>query len=122
LHGGESPQHLALKEALQRCIDGVSGWHAIVEHSHPSRDWVIDVLAESDDLTKSVAFEVQLSSQTPDESFKRSQRYFESGLFTVWLVPRHLEPHHIKVPVVVTGLRSRTTSPSCWTCPPTRRS
>jgi competence CoiA-like predicted nuclease len=28
LHGGESLQHLALKEALQRCIDGVSGWHA----------------------------------------------------------------------------------------------
>ncbi len=34
-HGGESPQHLAMKEALKQCIDSVSGWHGIVEHSHP---------------------------------------------------------------------------------------
>lgn len=111
LHGGESQQHLALKEALQRCIDSLPGWHAVVEHSHPSRDWVIDVLAQSDDLRKGVAFEVQLSSQTPDEYFRRSQRYFESALFPVWLVPRQLEPHGIKVPVVVTGFGKTSAVP-----------
>lgn len=97
-HGGESLQHLAMKEALKRCINSVPGWHGIVEHSHPHREWTIDVLAESDDLTKSMAFEVQLSTQTPTEYFKRSQRYFDSGIFPVWLVPRQLEPHEIKGP------------------------
>ncbi|AOT05772.1 competence protein CoiA family protein [Arthrobacter sp. U41] len=102
-HGGESPQHLAMKEALRLCIDRVPDWHAIVEHPHPSREWIIDVLAESDDFTKRVAFEVQLSSQTPENYFARSQRYFDSGAFPVWLIPRQLEYHETKVPVVVTG-------------------
>lgn len=110
-HGGESPQHLALKEALKDCIDQVRGWHAIIEHPHPSREWIIDALAESDDLTKKVAFEVQLSSQTPDKYFARSQRYFDSGIFPVWLVPRRLEYHETKVPVVVTGFGKSSTLP-----------
>lgn len=97
-HGGESPQHLAMKGALKDCIDLVPGWHAIVEYPHRSREWIIDVLAESDDLTRKVAFEVQLSSQTPDKYFARSQRYFDSGIFPVWLVPRRLEYHETKVP------------------------
>ncbi|CAH0126196.1 hypothetical protein SRABI83_00084 [Arthrobacter sp. Bi83] len=102
-HGGETPQHLAMKEALKLCIDNVPGWHAIVEHPHPSREWIIDVLAESDDFRARVAFEVQLSSQSPQNYFVRSQRYFESGAFPVWLIPRPLEPHQTKVPTVVTG-------------------
>lgn len=110
-HGGETPQHLAMKEALKRCIDKVPGWHAIVEHPHPSREWIIDVLAESDDFTKRIAFEVQLSSQTPNNYFARSQRYFEVGAFPVWLVPRQLEPHTTKVPVVVTGFGKRSAIP-----------
>jgi hypothetical protein len=102
-HGGESAQHLAMKEALKFCIDQVPGWHAIVEHPHPSREWIIDVLAESDDLTRRIAFEVQLSSQSPENYFARSQRYFDSGAFPVWLIPRRLEDHQTRVPVVVTG-------------------
>jgi hypothetical protein len=34
------------------------GWHGIIEHSHPQREWTIDVLAESGDFTTRVAFEV----------------------------------------------------------------
>lgn len=74
-----------------------------MEHQHQSREWTVDVLAESDDSRAKVAFEVQLSPQSPADYFKRTQRYFDSGLFPVWLVPRHLEYHPIKVPVVVTG-------------------
>lgn len=110
-HGGESPQHLAMKEALRTCIDKVPGWHAIVEHPHPSREWIIDVLAEKDDRSKRIAFEVQLSSQTPDNYFARSQRYFDSGAFPVWLIPRRLEYHPTKVPVVVTGFGKSSTIP-----------
>jgi competence CoiA-like predicted nuclease len=108
-HGGETPQHLALKEALKDCIEQVPGWHAIVEHPHPSREWIIDVLAESDDLMRKVAFEVQLSSQTHDKYFARSQRYFDSNIFPVWLVPRQLEYHQTKVPMVVTGFGKSST-------------
>ncbi|MET1086338.1 MAG: competence protein CoiA family protein [Arthrobacter sp.] len=114
-HGGETPQHLAMKEALKLCIDQVPGWHAIVEHPHRSRDWIIDVLAESDDLTRKVAFEVQLSSQTPDKYFARSQRYFDSSIFPVWLVPRRLEYHETKVPIVVTGFGKSSTLPESVT-------
>lgn len=110
-HGGESPQHLAMKEALKLCIDRVPGWHAIVEHPHPSRECIIDVLAESDDHTRRIAFEVQLSSQTPENYFARSQRYFDSGAFPVWLIPRQLEYHETKVPVVVTGFGKTGTVP-----------
>lgn len=111
-HGGETAQHLAMKEALRQCIDKVPGWHAFVEHQHPSREWTVDVLAESDDSGAKVALEVQLSSQSPAEYFRRTQRYFDSGLFPVWLVPRHLEPHEIKVPVVVTGYGKTSAVPT----------
>jgi hypothetical protein len=80
-----------MKEALARGIDEVSGWHAIIEHPHPSREWIIDVLAESDNKAHRVAFEVQLSSQTPEDYSRRTQRYFESNVFPVWFVPRSLE-------------------------------
>lgn len=110
-HGGETPQHLAMKEALALGIDQVPGWHAIIEHPHPSREWIIDVLAESDDFRNRVAFEVQLSSQTPENYFARSQRYFDSGAFPVWLIPRRLEYHPTKVPVVVTGFGKTSTIP-----------
>ncbi|MDJ0459314.1 competence protein CoiA family protein [Arthrobacter sp. NQ7] len=102
-HGGETPQHIAMKEALRSCIERVPGWQASVEHQDPLGDWTVDVLAKRDDAKYMVAFEVQLSPQSPSEYFKRSQRYFDSGLFPVWLVPHKLEYDRIKVPVVVTG-------------------
>lgn len=112
-HGGESPQHLAMKEALARGIDEVSGWHAIIEHPHPSREWIIDVLAESDDKAHRVAFEVQLSSQTPEDYSRRTQRYFESNVFPVWLVPRSLEyGGPIQLPIVVTGFGKTSEAPA----------
>ncbi|NKR13515.1 competence protein CoiA family protein [Paenarthrobacter sp. R1] len=110
-HGGESPQHLAMKEALKLCIDRIPGWHAIVEHPHPSREWIIDVLAESDDRTRRIAFEVQLSSQSPENYFARSQRYFDGGAFPVWLIPRQLEHNQTIVPVAVTGFGKTSTVP-----------
>lgn len=110
-HGGESPQHLAMKEALARGIAQVRGWHAVIEYPHPSREWIIDVLAESDDMSHRVAFEVQLSSQTPEDYFRRTQRYFDSNVFPVWLVPRALEYSVIHLPVVITGFGKNSEAP-----------
>ncbi|GER23279.1 hypothetical protein NCCP1664_17750 [Zafaria cholistanensis] len=50
-----------------------------------------------------MAFEVQLSSQTPGEYNRPSQRYFDSGIFPVWLVPRDLEYNPIRLPIVHAG-------------------
>ncbi|MHA7146543.1 competence protein CoiA [Arthrobacter sp. TmT3-37] len=111
-HGGESAQHLAMKVALAEHIDNVSGWHAVVEYPHPSREWIIDVLAESDDQRYRVAFEVQLSSQTMDDYLHRTQRYWDSRVFCVWLIPRHLEYSPFEVPVVVTGFGKSSEVPS----------
>jgi hypothetical protein len=102
-HGGESLQHLAMKTALRDRIDAIEGWHAIVEYPHPSREWTIDVLAQSDDKQRRIAFEVQLSSQTPEKYRYRSQRYFNDRVFPVWIIPRRLEYSRIEIPIVVTG-------------------
>lgn len=101
-----------MKEALAGCIDAVPGWHAVVEFAHPSREWIVDVLAESDDLRQRIAFEVQLSSQSPEKYFRRTDRYFRSGIFPVWLVPRRLEYHLIGVPVMVTGFGKSSAIPA----------
>jgi len=110
-HGDESPQHLAMKAAVAARIDAVPGWHAAIEFPHPSREWIIDVMAESDDGRQRIAFEVQLSGQTPEAYFLRSERYFQSGITPVWLVPRQLEWNRIKVPEVVTGFGKTTDVP-----------
>lgn len=102
-HGDESPQHLAMKAAVAARIDAVPGWHAAIEFPHPSREWIIDVMAESDDGRQRIAFEVQLSGQTPEAYFLRSERYFRDGVLPVWLIPRQLEWNRIRVPEVVTG-------------------
>jgi hypothetical protein len=110
-HGGESPQHLAMKTALRDRINAVDGWHALVEFPHPSREWIIDVLAESEDGRRRIAFEVQLSSQTPEKYQHRSQRYFKDQVFPVWVIPRHLEYNPVKVPEVVTGFGKSSAVP-----------
>lgn len=110
-HGGESPQHLAMKTALRDRINAVDGWHALVEFPHPSREWIIDVLAESDDRSRRIAFEVQLTSQTPEKYRHRSQRYFKDKVFPVWVIPRYLEYDPVKVPEVVTGFGKSSALP-----------
>jgi hypothetical protein len=110
-HKSETPQHLAMKSALAQRIEAMPGWHALVEYPHPSREWIIDVLAESHDRRQRIAFEVQLSSQTLVEYNRRSQRYFESDIFPVWLVPRDLEYSPIKLPVVSTGFSKSSEVP-----------
>lgn len=111
-HGPESIQHLAMKTAVAQRIDRTEGWHAIIEFPHPSREWIVDVLAESDDGRRRIAFEVQLSSQTLDRYNERSECYFAGGMFPVWLISRPLEYSRILVSAVVTGFGKATEVPS----------
>lgn len=101
-HKSESDRHLAMKRALKDRIDVAPGWRAEVEHAHPERAWIADVMAIHIS-GKRLAFEVQLSAQSEDEYVFRSQRYVDDGIGPVWVVPDNLDWFRVKLPMVVTG-------------------
>lgn len=79
----ESAEHLLTKDVIARAIEA-AGWTAYVEHRHPAGDWIADVLAERDG--RRIAFEVQLSHQTIEETQQRHERYLADGIACVWLM------------------------------------
>lgn len=101
-HKSESDQHLAMKRALQDRINAVPGWRAEVEHAHPQRAWIADVMAIHT-TGRRLAFEVQLSPQSEDEYVYRSQRYVHDGIGPVWVVPDNHDEFRVKLPMIVTG-------------------
>jgi Competence protein CoiA-like family len=101
-HKSESDQHLAMKRALKDRIDAAPGWQAEVEHAHPERAWIADVMA-THISGKRLAFEVQLSAQSEDEYVFRSERYLDDGIGPVWIVPDNLDWFRMKLPMIVTG-------------------
>jgi competence CoiA-like predicted nuclease len=72
-HGGESTQHQAMKEAIAHVVNFVPGWRAEIEYPHPSRKWIIDVMAASDDGRRRYAFEVQLSCRPSTAVLRRME-------------------------------------------------
>lgn len=101
-HKSESDQHLAMKHALKERIDTTPGWHAEVEHAHPERAWIADVMAIHDS-GRWLAFEVQLSPQSEEEYVRRSQRYVDDGVGPVWIVPEDHDDFRVLLPMIVTG-------------------
>jgi hypothetical protein len=80
----ESAEHVEVKRAI---IDALaeSGWEVRAEQSGP--DWRADVLATSP-TGRRIAFEVQLSPQTFEETVTREDRFREAGVEGVWLFRR----------------------------------
>lgn len=79
----ESPDHLKAKtEILEGCED--AGWPARPEIAEAN--WQADVLAQKGD--KRIAFEVQLSKQTLEETESRQERYRNSGVRGCWFFKR----------------------------------
>lgn len=75
----ESPEHLKAKiEIIEACKK--NGWKAIPEFSE--RNWRADVLAIQDN--KRIAFEVQWSKQTFEETKFRQAQYKESNVRGCW--------------------------------------
>lgn len=75
----ESPEHLKAKiEIVEACKE--NGWKAIPEFSEIN--WVADVLAVQNE--KRIAFEVQWSKQTLEETKFRQERYKESNVRGCW--------------------------------------
>ncbi|MCX2748979.1 hypothetical protein OOZ51_14315 [Arthrobacter sp. MI7-26] len=101
-HKSESDQHLAMKQALKDRINLAPDWRAEVEHAHPRRAWIADVMAIHSS-GKRLAFEVQLSPQNEDEYIRRSQLYADDGVGAVWVVPGSPEWSRVRVPMIVTG-------------------
>lgn len=101
-HKSESPQHLAMKQALKERINATPGWSAAVEVRDPDGAWTADVLA-TDDSGRRLAFEVQLSHQTEEEYAYRSQRYADDRIGAVWVVPGNLNYLVVRLPMIVTG-------------------
>lgn len=101
-HKSESAQHLAMKQALKNRINAMPEWHAEVEHAHPERAWIADVIA-SHASGKCLAFEVQLSPQSEEEYIRRSQRYADDRIGAVWVVPDNLDWFRVRMPMIVTG-------------------
>lgn len=101
-HGFESEAHRALKVALAQRIDAAPGWRSVVEYTE-DRSWITDVMAFSRTGMR-IAFEVQLSSQTEEVYAERTQRYFDAGVHTVWVVSRYLESMDLQVPQIETAV------------------
>jgi Competence protein CoiA-like family len=75
----ESPEHLKAKiEIIEACKE--NGWKAIPEFSETN--WRADVLAIQNE--KRIAFEVQWSKQTYEETKFRQDRYKESNVRGCW--------------------------------------
>lgn len=109
-HKSESSQHLAMKLALKDRINACPGWRAEVEYVGPDRQWIADVMAMHDN-GKRLAFEVQLSAQTEEDYFNRSQRYADAGIGPVWVVPQQVHWRELKLPVIVTGFSKSSDLP-----------
>jgi hypothetical protein len=101
-HKSESDQHLVMKHALKERIDATPGWRAEVEHAHPERAWIADVMAIHASGRR-LAFEVQLSPQSEEEYIRRSQRYVDDGVGPVWIVPEDHDDFRVLLPMIVTG-------------------
>lgn len=84
----ESPEHLSSKiEVIKACED--NGWSATPEYAE--NDWRADVLAVKDD--KRIAFEIQWSNQTNDDTVLRQERYKTSNVRGCWFfktIPKQL--------------------------------
>lgn len=75
----ESAEHLRAKsEIIAACR--ASGWHAIPEYAE--NDWRADVLATKNNLR--IAFEVQWSPQTLEETEFRQKRYEQANVRGCW--------------------------------------
>lgn len=78
-YASESPEHLRAKVAImEACRE--NGWEAIPEFSE--KDWRTDILAVQGQ--KRIAFEVQWSKQSYEETKYRQERYKESNVRGCW--------------------------------------
>lgn len=82
----ESAEHIRGKQAVYHAARAM-GWKAHIEHRGPDGRWIADVLTE-DSTGRRIAWEVQLAQQSEKEYQRRTQRYADDGIETVWISPQ----------------------------------
>jgi Competence protein CoiA-like family len=97
----ESMEHLLAKEQIALSARR-AGWLVAIERSGATPTgvtWKADVLA-SKGGANSIAFEVQWSKQTIDETERRQRVYQESGIRALWFFQQHDVPVSEATPAV----------------------
>ncbi len=90
----ESVEHIKAKtEIFLACKN--AGIEAIPEHQGP--DWIADVYVPRE--KRSIAFEIQWSSQTLEKTWERQVRYEKDNVRAIWLREEGREALHRIVPV-----------------------
>ena len=110
IHKPESRQHRALKAAVYHLVGNTPGWRAVLEHPGPDRRGVADVLAIGP-AGRRIAFEVQLSKQSTQAWEERTQAYFDDGILPVWVTPHTDRYERIRLPMVHTGITTKSDLP-----------
>lgn len=80
----ETAQHLYCKQLIAQAAQA-AGWTVLTERpgSCPQgEEWIADVFCERGNAK--IAFEVQMSPQTHDETLRRQRRYRDSGVRGAW--------------------------------------
>jgi competence protein CoiA len=95
----ESAEHLLAKMIIAQSAKR-QGWTATTEHAGQTAEgesWVADVLVRKHGM-KPLAFEVQWTRQTDDETQARQDRYRKSDVRALWLLRQHDFPISKEVP------------------------
>lgn len=80
----ESAQHLYCKQLIAQAARA-SGWTVLTErkgYCPKGEEWITDVFCERGNAK--IAFEVQMSPQTHEETLRRQRRYRDSGVRGAW--------------------------------------
>ncbi len=86
-YADESAEHLAIKERVYRACRS-RGWEAYTEFPAPGCSSIPDVFAEKDG--RMIAFEIQISSLSPDLLEERDRKYRRAGIESWWLIEKSL--------------------------------
>lgn len=94
----ESAEHLLAKELIAKAVQSVN-WVALTEEagiSPSGESWIADVLAKQG--AKKIAFEVQWSQQTAEETQRRQNIYKNSQVRGLWLMRQIMLPLSKELP------------------------
>lgn len=106
----ESTHHILAKIRIASALRA-AGYAAEVEKSGASatgHKWQADVLCMTE--TRSIAYEVQLASQTLEEYERRTARYTNSGVKCIWLVDAP-KRYHALIDAVLLRLKELGVTP-----------
>jgi len=89
----ESREHLFAKDTIARAAVS-AGWDAATESRADDLTpaWIADVLCTRSDRSAKVAFEVQWTRQTVEETRRRQSMYRDSGIRALWLMRQQDPP------------------------------